>query len=140
MKIVLLSPSPHYPKIFAYGPRILSSCLKQIGCDVRMIFLPRGVGEMYSDEVLSDLVALTAEADLIGISLMTDDLQNAILITTALRVHTRTPILWGGIHPTIEPESCLQHADMVCIGEGEETMVELVRKMRCGADLTCPWT
>lgn len=134
MKIALLSPSPHYPKIFAYGVRLLSACLKRAGWEVTMIFLPRGVGERYSEAVLADLADLTVDAQLIGISLMTDDLENAVLMTSALRVHSKTPIIWGGIHPTIEPEACLEHADMVCIGEGEETLPELVRRLEAGED------
>jgi radical SAM superfamily enzyme YgiQ (UPF0313 family) len=39
-------------------------------------------------------------------------------------------IVWGGIHPTIRPEESLDHADMVCIGEGEETIVELADKIQ----------
>jgi radical SAM superfamily enzyme YgiQ (UPF0313 family) len=38
--------------------------------------------------------------------------------------------LWGGIHPTIKPEECLDYADMVCIGEGEQAMSELTDKMQ----------
>lgn len=134
MKIALLSPSPQYPQILAYGVRILSSCLKRIGCDVTVVFLPRRAGELYSESVLARLVELTHDADLIGVSLMTDDLENAILITSALKASASTPIIWGGIHPTIEPEACLRHADMVCIGEGEETLPELVSQMQAGGD------
>ncbi len=35
------------------------------------------------------------------------------------------PIIWGGIHPTISPETCLPYADYVCMGEGEGAAVEL---------------
>ncbi len=35
------------------------------------------------------------------------------------------PIVWGGIHPTISPETCLPYTDYVCMGEGERTAVEL---------------
>ena len=44
------------------------------------------------------------------------------------------PVIWGGVHPTIKPLECLQHADMVCIGEGEDAMLELVTKMSRGED------
>jgi len=34
-------------------------------------------------------------------------------------------VIWGGVHPTIRPEESIQYADIICIGDGEETMVEL---------------
>jgi anaerobic magnesium-protoporphyrin IX monomethyl ester cyclase len=136
MKISLISPSPHPNKISAYGVRIISSCLKKIGCDAQIIFLPRQVGEIYSEDVHSSIVELTRDADLIGISLMTDDLENAILITQTLKSQMTTPIIWGGIHPTIQPRECLSYADMVAIGEGEDSLLELVEKKRSGEDFS----
>ncbi len=35
------------------------------------------------------------------------------------------PIVWGGVHATISPEKCIEHCDIVCIGEGEGVIVEL---------------
>jgi radical SAM superfamily enzyme YgiQ (UPF0313 family) len=35
------------------------------------------------------------------------------------------PIIWGGSAPTLEPERCIQYADMLCINEGEELIVVL---------------
>ena len=41
-------------------------------------------------------------------------------------------IIWGGIHPTIFPEDCIKDADIICIGEGEGALTELVTHMRDG--------
>lgn len=37
------------------------------------------------------------------------------------------PIVWGGVHPSLLPQECLKESyiDSVCIGEGEETIIEL---------------
>ena len=35
-------------------------------------------------------------------------------------------IFWGGVHPTCEPEECLEYVDCVCIGEGEQCVVDIV--------------
>ena len=40
--------------------------------------------------------------------------------------------MWGGTHATVRPDECLDFADMVCIGEGEEALIELTRKMKKG--------
>jgi radical SAM superfamily enzyme YgiQ (UPF0313 family) len=37
-----------------------------------------------------------------------------------------TPLIFGGIHPTSDPEDCLDVADFVVRGEGEETLAELL--------------
>jgi len=73
--------------------------------------------------------------DLVGISLTTVALQASIAITRAVRKQLPSvPAVWGGIEPTIEPERCLEHADMVCMGEGEEVMVELCDRLDSNRD------
>lgn len=48
------------------------------------------------------------------------------------------PIVWGGVHPSMLPEQTLKdpNADIVVIGEGEETMLELVGCLQMNEDLT----
>jgi len=42
------------------------------------------------------------------------------------------PIVWGGVHPTILPEQTLAHplVDLVAVGEGEITALELTQTLR----------
>jgi len=61
---------------------------------------------------------------------MSNFYDNAVQITKKLKDNYDFPILWGGIHPTVRPEESLQHADMVCIGESEETLVDLANRMQ----------
>lgn len=35
-----------------------------------------------------------------------------------------SPVVWGGIHPTSDPEHSLAHADAICRGEGEAAFAE----------------
>ncbi len=133
MKVTLISLIQELELNIAVGVRILSACLKKEGHNVRIIFLPRnGAWEIYRDKTLDEIVALATGSGLIGISLMTDDLDNVVRITQAIKKKLSVPIVWGGIHPTVVPEECLDYVDMVCIGEGEETLVELVKKMEGG--------
>ena len=39
-------------------------------------------------------------------------------------------IIWGGVHPTIFPDDCIKDADIICIGEGEGALTDLVTYMR----------
>jgi radical SAM superfamily enzyme YgiQ (UPF0313 family) len=131
MKITLLSP---YSSISAFGLRSISACLKREGHDVKLIFLPQKYMISYEEETLDELVALVRGSNLIGISLMTNYFDNVVKLTQRLRQIDNTAILWGGIHATIRPEECLNFADMVCIGEGEETVLELATKMQKGGN------
>lgn len=62
---------------------------------------------------------------LVGVSFTTVDLSKAQIVTRA--IHDRlpgVPVVWGGIHSILNPESCILEADMVCTGEGDEVLVE----------------
>ncbi len=41
----------------------------------------------------------------------------------------------GGVHPIIRPEQCIELADIICIGEGEEPIIELTTKLSKGEEL-----
>jgi anaerobic magnesium-protoporphyrin IX monomethyl ester cyclase len=112
--------------ISSYGIRLISAYLKADGHQVDIIFLPTH----YSPGIVADLQSLCADSDLIGIALMALHFPKAKYYTTKLKEKLNVPIIWGGIHPTTEPDECLEYADMVCIGEGEEVMLELARKIK----------
>jgi len=131
MKITLISP---YSDLQAFGIRTISACLKQEGHDVHLLFLAKYFTERYGIKTLNEIVKLSKESHLIGISLMTNYFDSAVQITQKLKENYDIPILWGGIHPTIRPEECLNYADIVCIGEGEESIVELSNKFDGGQD------
>lgn len=48
------------------------------------------------------------------------------------------PIICGGVHPSAVPQDVLKNsqADVCCLGEGEQTIVELVQKYISGRDLS----
>jgi radical SAM superfamily enzyme YgiQ (UPF0313 family) len=127
MKISLISI---IPGIHDYGMRTISACLKQAGHDVDLIFLLKEFYKKYSETSMNNLVKLTKGSDLAGFSVMSNFWDHAIQVTQKLKDNYDFPILWGGIHPTVRPEECLDYADMVCIGEGEETVVELADKIQ----------
>ncbi len=127
MKISLISISP---MVQMYGLRTISACLKQAGHDVNLIFMLEDFHVKYSEKAMNNLLKLTKGSDLVGCSLMSNFWDNTVQVTQKLREHCDFPILWGGIHPTVRPEECLDYADMVCIGESEETILELTKKMQ----------
>jgi radical SAM superfamily enzyme YgiQ (UPF0313 family) len=67
--------------------------------------------------------------DLIGLSVMTPMLREAILVSQIARQAPGRPVvLWGGPHPTVLPEESMAYdcVDMIALGEAEETLRELL--------------
>ena len=142
MNITLISL---YSTPMPIGLRCVSSCLKMAGHNVRLVSIPREIknthkgsvfntfpekiGEEYDKKTINELLELSKESDLIGISLSTNFFEDAAQVTKALKEQLKIPIVWGGIHPTVSPEECLEYADIVCRGEGEEAMTELAKKI-----------
>jgi len=71
---------------------------------------------------------------LIGFSLTSLPVKPAAQLTAKLKQLFDVPIIWGGSAPTLEPERCIQYADMLCINEGEELIVELANRIDAGRD------
>ncbi|MCP1715837.1 radical SAM superfamily enzyme YgiQ (UPF0313 family) [Methanocalculus alkaliphilus] len=46
--------------------------------------------------------------------------------------HPDMVIIWGGIHPTLYPEDCISDVDILCIGEGEGALTDLLTALRDG--------
>jgi len=41
-----------------------------------------------------------------------------------------TPLIFGGIHPTIDPLSCMDYCNAVCIGEADDAIVEIASRIK----------
>lgn len=142
MQVVLISP---HGSIIAYGLRTLAACLKRAGHSVRMIFLPdpREIEPIpglrpairYSETQLDQASALCRDAGLIGITCSTLHVPRVSRLTARLKRDIGAPVVWGGIHPSIDPAACLDHADWVCVGEGETALVELAGRLQQGEDV-----
>lgn len=142
MDVVLISP---YSDIAALGIRGISAVLKRAGHATRLIFLPYQFPEIehrsdfmcrYSPEVLDQVTELCRGAGIIGISLMTNYFEQAATLSEHLRDRLATPVIWGGIHPTISPDQCLDYCDFVCVGEGEHAMLDVVTAIESGHDVS----
>src|ERR671932_2059678 len=86
--------------------------------------------------------ALLAELDdalCLGVTVLTGaPIRDALAASRAAKAQRPDlPIIWGGWHPSLFPEQCLQEAsvDAVVIGQGEETFAEIVERLANGRDL-----
>jgi anaerobic magnesium-protoporphyrin IX monomethyl ester cyclase len=74
----------------------------------------------------------------VGISAMTAGVASGLQISDHIKkINPDIPIVWGGIHPTLFPESTLSDpsVDIVVWGEGEETCLDLADTLRTGNSL-----
>jgi len=76
------------------------------------------------------------QPDLIGFSLTSVPMKEAAEVTLRVKEHFDVPVIWGGSGPTLEPERSLQSADLVCLNEGEELIVNLAGAIDAGRDYT----
>jgi radical SAM superfamily enzyme YgiQ (UPF0313 family) len=136
LKVALVDPSVYATN---YGLRCISSYLWKNGVQTRMAFLSpdAALGETgYSEEVLEDLLALVSDCDVVGFSVFTNFYYRAAALSALVK--KRFPdklVVWGGVHATVSPESSIKHADVVCLGEGEETLLEIAQRAGAGESI-----
>ena len=103
--------------------KCLHAALRAAGHDSTVLF------QTSADSALADDVARfirDRQFDIVGISFMSSFLSKATDLTRAIR-RTCEPgvlVLWGGVHPTIAPESCRSGPDYICVGEADLAMVD----------------
>ena len=73
----------------------------------------------------TDLVS----SDLIGLSVNSACFQESYRLADRVRGEGRCPVVFGGPHVTFLPEEALEHGDFVVRGEGEQTILELIREL-----------
>lgn len=107
-----------------HGIRSIFAYLKAHGYTTSIYFMytPR---RFYSKHILNDLRVRVSNSNLIGISCLSLNAERAIQVIEFLKP-LGIPIVWGGIHATLNPEKCLEYADIVCIGEGERAILDLL--------------
>ena len=91
-----------------------------------------------TEKEMSILLNLLEELnpDIIALTLESRKIKTAIRVTREIKKKFDKIVIWGGIGPTIDPEGCINFTDMVCVGEGEEVILELANKLDGGNDLT----
>ncbi len=117
------------------GLRYLHYALLDAGVDSHYLHLPRfDPSAAHALEQLQEFVGRVRPL-FIGISLMSTEFHAARELTAFLKARCPdVPVVWGGVHPTLDPEGCAPFADFACIGEGEEVVVRLARALAEGQD------
>ena len=116
--------------MWAFGTRLISSVLKRAGHSTRLILLASDTPD-YSAEALREAQELVRESDMVGISCYSRGSRKARQVAASLRAPGR-PMVWGGLHASLNSAECAEFAGIVCRGEGEETILELVESLDHG--------
>jgi anaerobic magnesium-protoporphyrin IX monomethyl ester cyclase len=129
MHITLISTDD----VWAFGVRSISSMLRENGHKTTMIFVGSSAASI-NESVIRQIAAAVGDSEIIGISTLATGFVKAKKIIKGLRPLGRLIVL-GGVYPTIFPENCVVHADIVCRGEGEEFMLDLADRVASGREL-----
>lgn len=127
MKVALLS-TENDP--WAMGLRSVSAALRRAGHRPTKV-LCASESERYSDRMIEQIRERLAGFSVVGISCLARGSEKARQVIEALRP-LKPLIVWGGVHATLDPRDAARSADVVCRGEGEGFMVEVLERHEQG--------
>jgi anaerobic magnesium-protoporphyrin IX monomethyl ester cyclase len=111
------------------GLGYIAAYLKQQGISVEVV----DCTFIKQNEALRKII--DSKPKIIGIQSMYTMKEKSLELAKVLRDHCELLVV-GGALPTTEPESFLEAFDIAVVGEGEQTMLELVNQFMVGGDLS----
>ena len=131
-KILLINPpfnisKDNYDSSISVGLLCLASYINNKDCSVKII---DGARQKNYPEILEKEIP---NSDIIGFSVMTTQTANGLAAAEKIRkLNSKAVIIFGGLHPTLFPESTAKHrlVDIVVTGEGEETLFEIIQNYK----------
>jgi len=126
VRIQLIYPDPN-PRVGLSGRKIESAALQLLGALTPPEHEVSIVQEHLGDPVRFD----DAHVDLVGITAMTIQARRAYEIADGFRTAGKKVVL-GGIHPSVQPDEALKHADAVVVGEAEPVWSQVLADAAAG--------
>jgi len=74
--------------------------------------------------------------DMVGIGLTFSQQVAGQRITALIRKNLAFPVIWGGSHPTSDPELCMEYVDFLCRGEAEDVLLDMAGRLDQGQSLS----
>ena len=130
MKIQLVYPNPN-PTVGLSGRKVESAALQLLAAITPAEHEISIVQEHLGDTVRAEEAKEVAKVDLVGITAMTIQATRAYEIADACRRAGKTVVL-GGIHPSVQPDEALTHADAVVVGEAEPVWGQVLADTAAG--------
>jgi len=141
MRIILVNPShgevygkltpPDHPHL---GLAYIAAVLEAEKHSVRIIDID---AEHLSKEMLISIFE-AEKPDLVGITATTPVIYSALGLAELAKKHSSARTVIGGMHATLMPEECAKNefVDFVVFGEGEFTIVELLKALQGSLELS----
>jgi len=127
MRVVLVALYNHHSNPI----RTFHSMLAKEKCEVKSVYFRSSVyvDGVYSQKEVNDTAKLISDyrPDFVGIGVHSPLFP--LFKSLSLMLEYLMPdckIIVGGDHPTASPESCINYADYVVVGEGENAIVDIV--------------
>ncbi len=139
-KIILFNPSP-WTGLSLYKRRVLPLALMHLAPPLEKLGYSVNIIDQFTDRGWKKKLdhALNEKPVCFGVTSMTGPqiIQAVEACRRVKKLHPGVPVVWGGIHATINPAQVLEkpYVDIVVIGEGEETFAELVEALERGSSL-----
>jgi radical SAM superfamily enzyme YgiQ (UPF0313 family) len=118
------------------GVKYLHYSLLENGFQSKLLFIP--YLEMNDSKQLKILQEFISQMDplYLGLSLTSlDYFRTRDLASFIKKTFPDLPLICGGVHPTVDPESCMSFADYVMIGEGEKSVLDFSNALINGTDI-----
>lgn len=128
-RILFIYPNINTQIGFNYGISFISSFLKSKGIETCLLNVNEKLGYPLDYERIEKDIA-DFRPDVVGFSVLTNQYKYACQLAKKIKEKFDVPVIFGGIHPTMDPEETLTspYVDYICIGEGEEAIAEFMIK------------
>ena len=106
------------------------------GLNILATIAKRQVGDtlMYSESISAIDLEDVASADVVFFSINTFNATRGYQLADALRTRTRAILVFGGMHASLNWPEAIAHCDYVLTGDGDESIVDLLRALDRGEE------
>jgi radical SAM superfamily enzyme YgiQ (UPF0313 family) len=134
MKVLFVNSNLMQKENISLGIAYLSSYIKQRGHKSELVdYTWGGTVKDCLDKING------VNPDIVGFSPRTGEISFCFSIAEKIkRQYPDMPIIFGGVHPTVAPDETIHNefVDMVCIGDGENALAELLDKLENNQDIS----
>jgi anaerobic magnesium-protoporphyrin IX monomethyl ester cyclase len=128
LKICLVAIEEDY---IAVGHRRVSAIARLNFPDADVCYV--SPAEINSPDEMPRIAQRLAKADLLCCGSVTEySVLTKEIIAAAKLLKPSLYVIWGGVHPIIDPDDAIQHADAICTGEGEIAFQQVLDAIKQG--------
>ncbi|MCX8023101.1 MAG: B12-binding domain-containing radical SAM protein [Syntrophorhabdaceae bacterium] len=129
MRVLFIYPNINAQIGFNYGVSYISGLLKSKNIETYLLNINEKLDYPLDLERIKRDVE-TIRPDVIGFSVLTNQYKYALQIARDIKRYWDVPVVFGGIHPTMDPFGVMEEdvVDLLCMGEGEEAFFEYLQK------------